>query len=399
MAPKPQQQLSEQQIEELNKKVLQELKKQHVREAINATMGYVYKKPLGSGGFGVVYRVKLSQPKLKKHFPKLARSIPRAVTTVAVKYDFGTESNDELISNARISMRLNKSKYVTKTFGIATVGIPDDDEGVVLTVMELVTGCDLFDLINSTNAVFTKKAMQKGKGVQSLTLQLIHGIADIHGMRLVHRDVKPENVLVDTKTMQLKLTDMGFVCGTEEQCEDWAGTPEVSDPLILYKASDEYGQRQRSLPITTSSSRSEGNVDTYKRSDWWSIYVLHVFLLVRAVQVKGVRKLRLKSPTDPDVDLSKDRVYLDGINDFNQASQNQEIARHGLRQVIKRPEVPSGYRLRMYRELIRTFHGKYAARYHISPSMQRFMESIVQRAPVPSIHRKALALLRTERRR
>lgn len=42
-----------------------------------------------------------------------------------------------------------------------------------------------------------------------LSVQMCRALAAIHSMQVCHRDIKPQNLLVNTQTHQLKLCDFG----------------------------------------------------------------------------------------------------------------------------------------------------------------------------------------------
>ncbi|XP_020404224.1 cyclin-dependent kinase B2-1 [Zea mays] len=43
-----------------------------------------------------------------------------------------------------------------------------------------------------------------------LLLQLCKGVGFVHGRGVLHRDLKPHNLLMDRKTMALKIADLGL---------------------------------------------------------------------------------------------------------------------------------------------------------------------------------------------
>ena len=46
--------------------------------------------------------------------------------------------------------------------------------------------------------------------VKFLTRQLLEGIIHCHNRRIIHRDLKPQNLLIDPKTLNLKIADFGL---------------------------------------------------------------------------------------------------------------------------------------------------------------------------------------------
>lgn len=42
-----------------------------------------------------------------------------------------------------------------------------------------------------------------------MSVQMCRALANIHSMQVCHRDIKPQNLLVNTQTHQLKLCDFG----------------------------------------------------------------------------------------------------------------------------------------------------------------------------------------------
>ncbi len=40
--------------------------------------------------------------------------------------------------------------------------------------------------------------------------QILRGLQYVHAHRIIHRDIKPQNILVDTKTNSIKLADFGL---------------------------------------------------------------------------------------------------------------------------------------------------------------------------------------------
>ena len=77
-------------------------------------------------------------------------------------------------------------------------------DNLVFIVMEFVQGGLLFDLCQ------TMGAMGEDAG-RFFLLQMLDSVEFMHSRRVVHRDLKLENILIDDN-MNLKLADFGFAC-------------------------------------------------------------------------------------------------------------------------------------------------------------------------------------------
>jgi len=77
--------------------------------------------------------------------------------------------------------------------------------------------------------------LKKPKRVQKFLEQLLHGIAYCHSHRVLHRDLKPQNLLIDQKKGALKLADFGLARAfgipirtyTHEVVTLWYRAPEI----------------------------------------------------------------------------------------------------------------------------------------------------------------------------
>ncbi|MDH5642296.1 MAG: serine/threonine-protein kinase, partial [Nitrospira sp.] len=140
---------------------------------------------LGAGGFGAVFR---------GHEQALE-------IDVAVKIPLGEETRTEkfrdfFLQEARAVARLDH-------FHIVRVMRIDEHEGINFIVMEFVKGTDVSSLINSRGRLsFGDAAKVCIAGAKALEHAHKHGI--------VHRDIKPHNILVNDDLTIIKLADFGL---------------------------------------------------------------------------------------------------------------------------------------------------------------------------------------------
>lgn len=93
-------------------------------------------------------------------------------------------------------------------------------DGVPYLVMELVEGETLADLLVE-GPLAPRRAIE-------IAGELLSALSDVHAAGLVHRDVKPRNVMIEADG-RVRLVDFGFVAPVAA-IEDSAGTPRYASP-------------------------------------------------------------------------------------------------------------------------------------------------------------------------
>ena len=146
---------------------------------------YEIVEKVAAGGMGVVYKAR--HPNLNRIFA-LKILTPRGGTPAEALARFERE--------AKTASRLSHPNIVA----VHDAGIEDD---LPYLVMDFVDGPNLDGLLKDEGIGFRKAAQI----AHSIALALHHA----HGEGVVHRDVKPENVIIETKTGEPKITDFGIV--------------------------------------------------------------------------------------------------------------------------------------------------------------------------------------------
>uniref|UniRef100_A0A1Y1LDI8 non-specific serine/threonine protein kinase n=1 Tax=Photinus pyralis TaxID=7054 RepID=A0A1Y1LDI8_PHOPY len=104
-----------------------------------------------------------------------------------------------------------------------------DTKPMLYLVCELVKGGDLFDAITVAQKFSEEQAAL-------MITHLTSALAYLHNLNIVHRDVKPENLLVHmegSKIKALKLGDFGLACEVTGPLYTVCGTPTYVAPEIL----------------------------------------------------------------------------------------------------------------------------------------------------------------------
>lgn len=168
---------------------------------------YYVEAKLGEGGMGSVYRAQDT---------RLTRKV--ALKVLAADLIAHPTARRRMTQEANALARIEHANVV-RVFDVF------DHDQLLVIVMELVTGGDL------------SKQIRPGGLPESQAVTLIDGIlaglGAIHTAGLIHRDVKPENVLL-TATGEPKMTDLGVARDSQAQQKTQLGarlgTPEYMSP-------------------------------------------------------------------------------------------------------------------------------------------------------------------------
>ena len=139
--------------------------------------------PLGAGGMGEVYRA---------HDARLGRDV--AVKTLPAGLAATPERRARFEQEARAASALHHPNIIT----ILDVG---EDDGVAWIAMELVEGKTLRELL-AAGQLATRKSLE-------IAVQVADALAKAHAAGILHRDLKPDNVMI-SKDGYVKILDFGL---------------------------------------------------------------------------------------------------------------------------------------------------------------------------------------------
>ena len=119
-----------------------------------------------------------------------------------------------------------------------------EDRGVYYIVMELVEGITLKDYIDRKGKLSVKEAT-------SIAIQVSLGLEAAHNRNIVHRDVKPQNIIISTDG-KVKLSDFGIAKATSSNTisSNVMGSVHYSSPEQVRGGYSDYKSDIYSLGIT-----------------------------------------------------------------------------------------------------------------------------------------------------
>ncbi len=197
-------------------------------------------EPIGKGGMGVVYK---------------AEDI-RLRRTVALKF-----LPEELLENSEAAERFIREARATAALShphICTIHEINEEEAKAFIVMEFIDGQSLRQRIAG-------KPMDQGQALD-IAIQAAEGLNEAHKKRIIHRDIKPGNIMVTTAG-QAKIMDFGLA--------------KISGESLITKEAVTMGTAAYMSP-----EQVRGEILDH-RSDIWSLGVVLYEMLTGQIPFKG----------------------------------------------------------------------------------------------------------------
>ena len=164
-----------------------------IRESKDASTqipGYKILGKLGSGAMAVVYKAKQVS---------LDRTV--AVKVLPKKFVQKSDYVERFYKEGRLAAKMNHNNIV-QAIDVGEVG------GLYYFVMEYVEGKTLYDDLSQGKIFDENEAID-------LILQLASALGHAHSLGLIHRDVKPKNIMINNDNV-VKLADMGLARETSD---------------------------------------------------------------------------------------------------------------------------------------------------------------------------------------
>lgn len=144
---------------------------------------------IGRGGFGCVYKVVMKNG-----------SIYRAAKKIN-KNSLKSEEHKSLLAQMAIMMHMDHPN-ITKLYEVY------EQPNYYVMILELCDGGQLFEKV--VDRTITEK------DAKHIITQILSALHYLHSKGIVHRDIKPQNMLFEQKTKLVKLIDFGISTKIEQ---------------------------------------------------------------------------------------------------------------------------------------------------------------------------------------
>ena len=139
---------------------------------------------VGAGGMSIVYKARCHR-------------LNRNVAIKVLKPEFANDKN--FVSKFRIEAQASAGLSHPNIVNVYDVY---DDDGIYFIVMELVEGITLKEYIQQNGRLSMDKAID-------FSIQIASGLEVAHENHIIHRDIKPQNIIV-SRNGNVKVTDFGI---------------------------------------------------------------------------------------------------------------------------------------------------------------------------------------------
>ena len=286
---------------------------------------------LGEGTFGLVFRVRL-----KKAIPGLPLDyVMKILKPPGPGIDRLSEGYRSYIRTFRNEANILKGahlKNVVISYGLFSISFqrPMGDQmetGLTLAhALEFIEGSPLARLGLPTNLALADYS------ILLIAQQIANGLYELHGRNIVHRDIKPDNIMVNPNLTyngnEVKIIDLGLACSWEQvvtqeevlvlPCDKMAGSSLYFSPEVVGRILEQAQIWPGSeVPHISSSLDQEGPLVAFplamlKENDIWALGVtLYHYAYQRSIYRPNHT---WEDVRDRRFNLVLDKPYLSGCN-------------------------------------------------------------------------------------
>ena len=234
-------------LSELGHAESEELRKNRIKQTIR---DYESIKIIGRGAFGEVHVCR----------------VKKTGEIVAIK----KIKKDEIIKKNQIIHIRNEQKFMSKVKSpwIVELKASFQDNDFLYLVMEFLPGGDFMNLLIEKDKLTEEEA-------KFYTAELILAVESIHKLDCIHRDIKPDNILID-KTGHIKLSDFGLAKVSDKLYEqNSTKTPNYNPNKRTHQKL--YSCVGTAFYVAPEVLKKKG----YSQEiDWWSVGVIFYEMLV-----------------------------------------------------------------------------------------------------------------------
>ncbi|MGH7214370.1 MAG: serine/threonine-protein kinase [Tepidisphaeraceae bacterium] len=224
--------------------------------------GYQLLGKLGKGAMATVYKAR-----------QLSLDRIVAIKVLPRKMSENPEFVDRFYKEGKAAARLSHNNIVQ------AIDVSSTPDGYHYFVMEYIEGQTLYDLMQDGKSFSEAEALD-------ITIQIADALAHAHERNLIHRDVKPKNIIL-TPGGVAKLTDLGLARATDDK-----------------EAAESEAGKAYGTPYYISPEQIRGEVDIDFRADIYSLGATMYHLVTGRPPFEGetpsaVMHKHLKQPLTP----------------------------------------------------------------------------------------------------
>ena len=295
-------------LSELGHAESEELRKNRIKQTIR---DYESIKIIGRGAFGEVHVCR----------------VKKTGDIVAIK----KIKKEEIIKKNQIIHIRNEQKFMSKVKSpwIVELKASFQDNDFLYLVMEFLPGGDFMNLLIEKDKLTEEEA-------KFYTAELILAVESIHKLDCIHRDIKPDNILID-KTGHIKLSDFGLAKVSDKLYEqNSTKTPNYNPNKRTHQKL--YSCVGTAFYVAPEVLKKKG----YSQEiDWWSVGVIFYEMLVGyapfyAEETQEVINKVLGKIWEVPEEINLSKEALDFMNRM-MSDPNERLGKNGSEEIKSHP--------------------------------------------------------------